>query len=240
MDQATRARVYTGQLDYGLTNRLALQATLPLLSVDFINLGSVQDSDTKFGDLTLVAQYFWSFGYFAAPTMLSAGAGTNIPVGEGIENPISSDKNFISGTVDPVFLASMVFSLQGPWSANANLYARPILSESDDGTKSGTFFLYGIGTAYSLIFSNQSGLDFSFRMNALHRAKDKRDGQVFASSGGDWIYVSPGITYSILGRGIHGLQLWSNLEIPIYQNVNGSQLTEDWTARFGLSYGMHL
>lgn len=240
MDQATRAQVYTAQLDYGLTNRLALQATLPLLSVDFINLGSVQDSDTKFGDLTLVAQYFWSFGYFAAPTMLSVGAGANLPLGEGIENPISSDKNFVSGTVDPLFLASVVFSLRGPWSANANLYARPILSESDDGTKSGGFIFYGVGTARSFIFSPQSGLDFSLRLSGLHRAKDRRNGQSFDSSGGDWAYITPGVTYSVFGRGIHGLQLWSNLEIPIYQNVNGSQLTEDWTARFGLGYGMHL
>ena len=239
LEQATQSWTYSGEISYGITDKLALRASIPLLHVDFMEGGS-ELSDTEIGDLAVVAQYFWSFGYFAAPTMLSLGLGLNVPTGGGIENPITSDRNFVSGTVDPIISGSVLFSIMGSWSVNANLYTRPILDEDNDGTKSGSFISYGIGTSYSIGFSQNSGVDLSLHISGLHREKDKIKGQAFSNSGGDWVYITPGATFSIFGRGIHGVQIWSNLEIPVYQFVNGNQLTEDWTVRMGLGYGFHL
>jgi len=236
--------VFTPEVSYGMTDRLAFHATLPVIHVSFkgktLTGENVSTSDTKLGDLSLVAQYFWLFGYFAAPTMFSLGIGVNIPSGGGIKNPVASDRNFVSGTVDPIFLSSIIFTLQGPWSANASVYARPIFSEADDSTKSGSFLFVGVGTGFSFIFSENSGLDVSLGASGLHRAQDKINDQPFVNSGGNWIYITPGVKASFLGRGIHRLQLSMGMEIPVYQNVQGNQLTEDWTLRFGLSYGLHL
>ncbi len=227
-----------------MTDRLALRAVLPLIDVAFkgrtLQNQPVNTQDTKLGELSVAAQYYWSLGYFAAPTMVSVGGGVNLPTGGGIKNPVASDRNFVSGTVDPVLLGSVLFSLTGPWSANANFYTRLVLDEAEDGTKTGSFVLLGAGTGYSFVFSENSGLDLSLRFSGLHRARDEIDGQPFANSGGNWIFVTPGVTTSFFGRGIHGVQVWANWEVPVYQFVNGSQLTEDWTLRFGLGYGFHL
>ncbi|MCI0595817.1 MAG: hypothetical protein L0Z48_04660 [candidate division Zixibacteria bacterium] len=241
LGQSSRDWITTAEASYGLTDRFSLQATLPVISASFAGeaLG-VDRSQTKLGDFSLAAHYFWSFGYFAAPVMLSLGAGVNFPTGGGIENPVSSDRNFVSGTLDPIITGSLVFSIQGPLSASASFYARPILSEADDGTKTGGFIFAGVGAGYSFIFSDNSGLDFSLRASGQHRAQDKINGQPFANSGGNWVYITPGATVSLFGRGIHGLQLSTALEVPVYQYVKGSQLTEDWTLRFGLGYGFHL
>jgi hypothetical protein len=244
LGQSSRTWVYTGEGSYGLTDRLALRATLPLLNVAFkgrtLQNQTVDTRQTKLGELSVAAQYFWSLGYFAAPTMVSLGAGVSFPTGGGIKNPVASDRNFVSGTVDPVFLGSVLFSLTGPLSANANFYTRLVLAEAGDTTKTGSFILAGAGTGYSFVFSENSGLDLSLRVSGLHRAQDEIGGQPFANSGGNWVFLTPGATFSFFGRGIHGLQVWTNLETPVYQFVNGSQLTEDWTLRFGLSYGFHL
>lgn len=207
--------------------------------MDFIE-GNNKISETDLGDMTLLLQYFRRYGNIISPILFSIGLGGNIPIGAGIQNPISSDKNFISGTFDPIFLFSVLYAFEGPLSINSNFYARPILSEADDKTKSGSFYTYGFGVNYSFSEANNWGIDMLLNIRGLHRTKDRMNGEKFENSGGNWIYLIPGTRLALGGKGIHGLQISAEIEIPIHQSVKGIQLTGDWTFRTGLSYGFHL
>ena len=207
--------------------------------MDFID-GSKKITESDLGDMTLFLQYFRRYGNIISPILFSVGLGGNIPIGAGIQNPISSDKNFVSGTVDPIFLFSVLYALEGPISINSNFYARPIFFEAADKTKSGSFYTYGFGVSYSFSGTNNWGVDMLLNIRGLQRTKDRMSGKKFENSGGNWIYLIPGVHLAIGGKGIHGLQISAEFEIPIHQSVNGTQLTGDWTFRSGLSYGFFL
>jgi len=50
-------------------------------------------------------------------------------------------------------------------------------------------------------------------------------------SGGDFAFIGPGLSYS-LGR---DTQLYGFVQVPLYQYVNGVQLTADWSLVAGLA-----
>lgn len=61
-----------------------------------------------------------------------------------------------------------------------------------------------------------------------------RDGGANAESvdtGGTFVSLSPGLSYDVS----HDLQVYGFFQQPLYQNVNGVQLTADWSAVMGVS-----
>ena len=50
-------------------------------------------------------------------------------------------------------------------------------------------------------------------------------------SGGKFVYLSPGMSYMLTQR----LQAYGFVQLPLYQYVNGVQLTADWAVAAGLS-----
>jgi hypothetical protein len=67
-------------------------------------------------------------------------------------------------------------------------------------------------------------LGLMLQVNALHKARDKGSEAEPANSGGRFVFFSPGLSYVLTPR----LQLYSFLQLPLYQYVNGVQLTADW------------
>jgi hypothetical protein len=51
-------------------------------------------------------------------------------------------------------------------------------------------------------------------------------------SGGKYLYFSPGLSYDLS----HAWQLYAYLQLPLYQYVNGVQLTADWAALAGVAW----
>jgi len=236
MEQSTRAWVLDFGTAYGITERLAVHASIPFLHTTFENR-DVEDTESSFGDLTIIGRYTWTLFSGVRVSQLSVAAGVNVPMGGGVQNPISSDRNFVSGTLDPIIAASGAVPLSTVISVDASVYARLILTEDDDGSKTGSFLSYSLTGRYKL---RRQGVDLSLRLTGLNRAQDEIDGRPFSNSGGDWLFLSPGISWDMSQADAHGLQVWGTVEIPVYQFVNGVQLTEDWTARFGLRYGLDL
>jgi len=89
---------------------------------------------------------------------------------------------------------------------------------------------------------DQVGLDAGMRyplgavhalaqINLLWRAHDMGDNAEPDDSGGRFVYFSPGMAVP-LGR---DAQIYGLLQLPLYQNVQGTQLTADWAATMGLT-----
>jgi hypothetical protein len=51
-------------------------------------------------------------------------------------------------------------------------------------------------------------------------------------SGGKYVFFSPGVSYDLS----HDWQVYAYLQMPLYQYVNGVQLTADWAALAGVAW----
>ena len=69
------------------------------------------------------------------------------------------------------------------------------------------------------------------QLNALVRGRDRGSQAEPDDSGGRFVYLSPGIGYSISRR----TQLYGFVQLPVYQHVNGVQLVSDWSAVLGVT-----
>jgi hypothetical protein len=63
------------------------------------------------------------------------------------------------------------------------------------------------------------------------RDRDDGDEAEPEDSGGEFVYVSPGLSVA-LGS---SAQAYLFLQLPLYQHVNGVQLTADWAFASGVS-----
>ena len=82
-----------------------------------------------------------------------------------------------------------------------------------------------------LSYNATPDLSLMLQLNALHKAKDSGANAEPNDSGGSTISVSPGVSYRVMGN----MQLYGFLQKPLYQRVNGAQLTADWSIALGLN-----
>lgn len=84
------------------------------------------------------------------------------------------------------------------------------------------------------------GLNYAFapdwslllQLNVQHKGRDSGANAESADSGGDYVFLSPGISYRVT----RDTQIYAFFQQPLYQHVNGTQLTADWSAALGASF----
>jgi hypothetical protein len=84
-----------------------------------------------------------------------------------------------------------------------------------------------VGMAYPAA-GTWSGL---LQLNASTRARDQGDEAEPEDSGSRQLWLSPGVSYR-LGT----VQLYAFVQVPLYQNMNGVQLTADRTFTTGVHW----
>ena len=89
----------------------------------------------------------------------------------------------------------------------------------------------------------QAGIDLGWRYEATGRlglvvqancqakGRDSGDEAEAEDSGSRVLSLSPGATYAL----DRGAQVYAFVQLPVYQNVNGVQLTADWSAVAGFA-----
>lgn len=70
------------------------------------------------------------------------------------------------------------------------------------------------------------------QLNALWRGRDSGTEAEPDDSGGRFLFLSPGLSWSI----DRSLQIFALVQLPLYQDVNGVQLTAAWGATAGLGW----
>lgn len=86
------------------------------------------------------------------------------------------------------------------------------------------------GTAYPLPANFDLLLQLNGRIQQRDRARAAEDLEDAAFTGGKRLYVSPGVRYSLPG----GAAAYALVQIPLYQQVNGLQLTTPYNIVAGL------
>jgi hypothetical protein len=132
-----------------------------------------------------------------------------------------------TGTTDLLvgaFFSQVLPAQASSWFAQA-LVRAPLNSRDD--YKPGRRVSVDLGYRYEA--TDRIGL--MLQLNALHRARDKGAQAEPDDTGGKFVFVSPGLSYAVT----KGLQAYAFFHKPLYQHVNGVQLTADWSAVAGIT-----
>jgi len=133
-----------------------------------------------------------------------------------------------TGTTD--LLLGMYWSSAAPL-ANTSWFARlqgVIPANERDGFKPGKAVYADGGMRYAVV--NDVGL--MMQLNYVWKGRDSGDEAEPGDSGQQQLWLSPGISWNVSKNA----QLYAFAQFPLYQKVNGVQLTADWSALAGVSW----
>ncbi len=215
---------YNLSLGYGVSDRLDLFLTAPIVSKSSIEihshsrLGQKEDA-VGFGDLRLVGKYrFWDEGVDAAlllsvkaPTGATAVQNSSGGKFEAEQQPGSGSWDLISGLV--------VSRSIGRHVSLANAFRYTTRGEGGQEHKMGDVFHYGLGASYALKplgdFPNASVV-LELHHEWARRDHSREDDRVL-DSGGITILLSPGLSVDLT----RSLSAFAAMPIPVYQDLGG-------------------
>ncbi|HED35410.1 MAG TPA: transporter [Gammaproteobacteria bacterium] len=233
-DRSTRTTATV--LGYGVNSKLALFGVLPVhsnsLTTNTNNIHNEQKA-TGLGDTTLFARYtVLQRNQKGQSFRLAPFAGIKAPTGEDDRRDASGvlppSAQLGTGSWDPLFGIISTYQtldyqidaqLGYQLNTEANNYEAGDIARLDGslqyrfwpGTLSGRVpgFLYGV-----------------IETNLIHQQSDKLNAVTNKNSGGNRLFISPGIQY-VTRRWI----IETALQIPVIQNLNGTGLENDYIAR---------
>lgn len=191
-------------------------------------------STAGFGDIMLLPKVI-------VKKRLTIGVGVKAPVGKtdrtdnGI--PLIIDLQSGSGAWDVIYHGSYI---DPSVSFLPTLSSFITLNVRNTGTNKTYLdnFTYRFGSEIQIIagISNRFivfqklMLDSSLKLRYRHAARDVSDGVEIANSGGKWLFANPGLSFILTPR----FSFQSNLELPLYQEVSGTQLSPTYRLNTGV------
>ncbi|MDO8596227.1 MAG: hypothetical protein Q7R45_06355 [Sulfuricaulis sp.] len=162
-------------------------------------------------------------------------AGLKLPTGEtDITNadgdPAERTLQPGSGTTD--LIAGMY--LNGPINMGAQLatgFAQAQIQyplNARDNFRPGNQYMLDLGMTYPLAPAWSSLL----QINTQIKDRDRGGEAEPRDSGGSFVWLSPGLSYALT----RAAKVYGFVQLPLYQRVNGVQLTAGWTAAAGASW----
>lgn len=113
------------------------------------------------------------------------------------------------------------------WGWFAQALWQHAVSSKDDYTPGNRASL-DLGTSYRL----SPALAFMLQLNLQSKARDEGANAEPSDSGGRYAFLTPGLSYAVT----ENTQVYGFTQRPLYQYVNGTQLTADWSAVIGVSH----
>jgi hypothetical protein len=226
--------------DYTFNERWGLSATLPLIDRDHRHIhnhmGGQLDEEWDFtrpGDLRVIGRRQWRGESVEAQRLDFYGVqfGAKLPTGaQDVRNGSGdlAERSLQPGTGTTDLLAGAYFRrmLGSGNSWFANLLVQKALNEHDR-YRPGAQTSVDVGYRWEVT----EKLGAMLQVNFLHKARDRGDEAEPGSSGGKYAFLSPGLSYVVTKN----TQVYGFLQLPVYQYVNGVQLTADWAAVAGVS-----
>ena len=228
---------------HALTRDLSLALSLPIVqkTLNFTAPDGWRATirSSGIGDLSLVGAYrfyrrdvprgstqFSFIGGLKFPTGSSTQTDSDVPaLTGGTSTRIPRDLQPGTGSVDGIVgvggfqnfdRLSFYGSLQGKLNTEA------------DGFKFGNRLHYDFTTEYVLF--KERNLLLNLELNGVYEARAKERGNDVPNSGGNSIFISPGIQYLPIPQ----LVLQGSVQLPILQDLKGTQLGTDFSVVVGL------
>ncbi len=239
-----RLRVYRTNLRtvIGFHEDLTVALNIPVVSKELRTRVSGRRTHLKsegLGDVSAIAKWrFFKKPELGATTEIAGLFGLELPTGRDdvrdggmrLSQPLQPG----SGSVDAIFGAAFTRLWGGgQWLINADLFYKAN-SEGND-YRFGNVTRFDVGGQYRVYPQryeryDQFTLNLILELHGRYAEKDTLDGDRVGTTGGLKLFASPGIQAIVT----ENLLFESGVQIPIYRNLNGPQLGEDFLVTVGL------
>jgi Putative MetA-pathway of phenol degradation len=237
----TRNRNLIASADWALSPEWAVSLVVPYIDREHFHIHNHHGEQIEdrwdfrgLGDVRVQARYVLSATADASlPCSTGVTFGLKLPTGKhdlanGGGDPAERTLQPGTGTTDALLGAYWhgTDPLAG-WSYFTRAQVAIPLGTSD-GFKPGMVFQADAGVRYAV----NARLALMLQANAQVKARDRGINAEPEDSGQRVVHVSPGVSWNV-GR---EAQLYAFVQLPVYQQVNGVQLTADWSAVAGMSW----
>ena len=244
VEQYTKNNYLTATVDYSNGNSWGVSLVAPHTNRSHSTLGSGSDGDTfdpangaygssasGLGDVRAIGRYFG----FSEQRNFGVLFGVKLPTGR--KNQVSSSGSpqavdpglqLGTGTTDLIAGAYFFDNFAADWDyfTQANLQTALRSSTMAAGSyRPGNSINLNLGIRYQGI----EALIPSLQINARYAKPDSGDAADTFATGGRLVYLTPGVIVPMTDK----ISAYANVQIPIYQNVNGIQLTPKYVLSVG-------
>lgn len=236
------AWIYNLDIEYGLTSRFSLMLSLnyAFKSRSFRALAG-DGSALKFkasskgvGDTFVLGKIQVLPWDVASQREFDIGIGARFPTGayDLTDNGVRVSRDLQPGSgANHLMLWSYYYQSFRPKPVGVSLilfYTHPDLSE--DGYRFGDELSYIAG----ILYQTSSVYDLLVQIRGRWAGRDAYDSRKLPSTGGTWLYVQPGVNI----RFFRYSSFYVLLQLPVYRNVNGAQLSPSAGFRVGSYLGL--
>jgi len=236
----TLNRNWLGTFDYTFDNDWGMSATLPIVDKFHEHIHNHHGEQipetwnfTEVGDARVLGRRQWHAESAGADRLDFFGLNFGLKLPTGRTDVKNSEGELAERTLQPGTgttdllvggYLSRVLGSGSSWFADL-LVQTPLNSHED--------FKPGTRTSVDLGYRKNVGdkLGLLLQLNFLHKARDSGSEAEPEDSGGRFVFLSPGVSYMLT----QSLQAYGFVQLPLYQYVNGVQLTADWAVAAGLS-----
>lgn len=250
LDDNSRQRISQSFLlntGYGITDKISVSLLLSYINqIREIDIGNGTANKVRvngIGDAIILAKYqILTMDIVNLPELL-VGAGIKLPFSKaGIKSNgilLPADMQPGTGSYDGILWAH--FAQGQLFNPNSNLFvnfsyrlnsANDRFGPNNGGYKFGNEFISNIGLGYR----TDSFVDFTLTFKYRNLGRDEFVDSEIPNTGGDWYYLSPGINFKLSDK----LTVRTNGKLPVYRNLNGTQLTTTYKASVSLHYSVQI
>ena len=234
---STINRNWIAQFDYNFNANWGVSASVPYFVRDHEHIHNHmggQETEQwhmdELGDTRVLGRYQFSLNS-EAPSALGFSLGLKLPTGK--DDVVNDDGEAAermlqpgSGTTD--ILAGVFYNRLVPGIGAVFVQARMESAlDSKDQYRPGNRYFVDVGVRYPL----SGSISLQAQLNALVKSRDYGVNAEPDESGGKYLYFTPGVSFAVS----RALQFYAFAQLPIYQYVNGVQLTSHWGALAGAS-----
>ncbi|MEE9432568.1 MAG: hypothetical protein V3V16_16090 [Melioribacteraceae bacterium] len=238
---------YLFQINYGLTNRISFSVLFSYMRqtrkiqtiANFENVLNV----SGIGDALFLVKYNLINADLFNRTELALGIGGKLPLGTSSvrANSVLLPADMQPGTGSFDGLLWMYFSKGDIFSPNITFVfnssyrlngTNKRFGANQAGYKFGNEFVLTSGIAYA----TDTFFDITMLARYRNTSQDEFSADEIPNTGGNWIYFLPGINFLITDNFTTSI----TGELPLYQNVIGTQLTTTFSASLSLNYSLSL
>ena len=202
-----------------------------------------------FGDMKIIGRYFgfaeqkdWGFQF---GVKLPTGSNNQTAVGNNNGNIVAVDPGLQLGTGSTDAIIGVykfgIIPKTEDWGYFGNVqYQATVKPTNVPSTIAAINAAGGVGNSYRPgnalninVGTNYQGWDKwvpTLQFNYLYKTADSGTAADTWSTGGTLLYATPGILYKLTDQ----TQVYANVQLPVYQNVNGIQLVPSYIASMGV------
>lgn len=237
IEQGTKNQYTTFGLDYSPSADWGVNTQLPYVNRSHTTIApgdiDVSSSHTQsIGDMRVIGRYQG----FSEQRNYGIQFGLKLPTGDYKQTfnggpqagqPLDRGLQPGTGTTDLILGAFYVGSLSDNWDYFTQALVQGAMN-SKDSYKPGASLNLNVGLRY---MANEKYTP-ELQINARTVKRDTGDNADSENSGGTLAYLSPGVTVNVAKN----VNAFGSVQVPVYQRVNGFQLTPRYTASVGVRY----